>query len=134
MLIPVPFATKDDLAARWRTLSSTEQTTATILLGDASNLVVSECSAANVVADNDIDEQVNRAAMLKRIVCAMVKRAMLAPTDQPPMTQVSVQAGPFGQSGTLANPTGDLFLTKSERKSLPCGQQSAFTVPMTDSP
>lgn len=131
MLIQIPFATASDLAERWRTLTSGEQATATVLLGDASNLIVSECSSANVVDDDDTAEQAVRADMLKRITCAMVKRAMLAPTDQAPMTQVSVQAGPFGQSGTFANPTGDLFLTKSERKSLPCGGQTAFTVSMS---
>jgi len=62
----------------------------------------------------------------------MVKRSMMVPADQVPMTDVNLTAGPFGQSGTLANPMGDMYLTKSERKSLPCGQQSAFTVPMWD--
>lgn len=128
MLISEPFATVTDLEARWRTLSDAEKTTAGVLLADASNLIVAECPSANVVSD--ADEQTSRAATLKRIVCAMVKRAMLAPVDQPPMTQVSMSAGPFSQNGTIANPTGDLYLTKSERRSLPCGGQRAFTVQM----
>lgn len=128
MLIEVPFATVSDLEARWRTLSDPEKATAETLLDDASNLILSECAVANVVDDEA--EKTVREGTLKRIVCAMVKRAMLAPTDQAPMSQVSVTAGPFGQSGTFANPTGDLYLAKADRRSLPCGQQVAFTVPM----
>jgi hypothetical protein len=132
MLIPLPFATTDDLSKRWRTLTSTEEGIATVLLGDASNLIVSEYPSANYADDDDLYTQGVLAAALTRITCAMVKRAMLAPTDQPPMTQMSMTAGPFGQSATLANPTGDLYLTKSERASLSGDQQSAFTVPMWD--
>jgi len=132
MLIPAPFAEVDDLESRWRTLTESQRATAEVLLADASNLILSECRVANVVDDDDEDELEIRTDTLKRIVCAMVKRAMLAPSDQAPMSQVSFQAGPFGQSGTYANPTGDLYLTRSERKSLPCGKQSAFTVSMAE--
>jgi hypothetical protein len=120
------------LESRWRTLTPAEKTQAEVLLGDASNLIVSECKYANVVPDGDQYEYDLRADTLERITCSMVKRSMMVSVDQVPMTQMSITAGPFGQSGTLANPMGDLYLTKSERKSLPCGQQSAFTVPMWD--
>lgn len=130
MLISEPFATTADLEARWRTLSTAEKATAGVLLADASNLIVEECPSANEVEDGDAVAFNRRSAALKRIVCAMVKRAMLAPADQPPMTQISMSAGPFSSGGTIANPTGDLYLTKSERRSLPCGRQQAFTVQM----
>jgi len=42
MIIPLPFADTDDLESRWRTLTDAEKTTAEVLLGDASNLIVSE--------------------------------------------------------------------------------------------
>lgn len=134
MLIPVPFAAVDDLEERWRTLTDPEQATAEVLLGDASNLIVSECSSANYVDDADTAEQATRAATLKRITCAMVKRAMIdgGSGDSPSVTEEQNTAGPFGFRLKYSNPTGDLFLTKSERKSLPCGQQRAFNVPLVD--
>lgn len=133
MLIPVPFATKDDLAARWRTLTSPEQTLATTLLSDASSLILDECARANVVPDGDASELANRTASLKRIVCAIVKRAMIDGANESPSVSESQQtAGPFGFREKFTNPTGDLYLTKAERRSLPCGKQAAFTVPMYD--
>ena len=133
MLIPVPFATPDDLAARWRTLTAAEQATATILLDDASNILVTECPSANVVDDDDDAELATRTATLKRIVCAMVKRAMIdGASDGPSVSEHQQTAGPFGFREKFSNPTGDLFTTKAERRSLPCGQQVAFNVPLVD--
>ncbi|MCK9599156.1 MAG: phage Gp19/Gp15/Gp42 family protein [Sphaerochaeta sp.] len=130
MLISSPFATADDLAARWRTLTIPEQTLATTLLEDASNLILSECSSANVVDDDDTTEQTIRTATLKRVVCAIVKRAMMDTTTGPSILEHQQNAGPFGDRVKYANPTGDLFLKKSEYHSLPCGRQVAFTIPM----
>lgn len=129
--ITVPFATKADLVARWRTLTPSEEATATTLLDDASSQVLDECSSANVVPDDDAAALAQRTATLKRIVCAMVKRAMIdGDADSPSVAEEQVSAGPFGFRQKFANPTGDLYLTKAERRQLPCGKQSAFTVPM----
>lgn len=132
MLIPVPFATHSDLAARWRTLTVAEQAQATVLLGDASNLILSECPSANFVADDDTAEQATRAATLKRIVCAMVKRAMIGGGEMAGVSQQQQTAGPFSQNQSYANPMGDIYLTKAEKRSLPCGRQMAFTIPMVN--
>jgi len=128
MLIPVPFATKEDLAARWRTLTTPEQALATTLLGDASNLIVSEYPSVNEVDDADTALQATRAATLKRIVCAMVKRSMIDSSDDPSVSEEQQTSGPFGYRQKFANPTGDLYLTKAERRSV--YHQEAFTVPM----
>jgi hypothetical protein len=131
MLIPVPFATKDDLAARWRTLSTAEQATATMLLGDASNLIISEYPTSNVIDDADTALQTTRALTLKRIVCAMVKRSMPKDGDEndgEAATEIQQTAGPFGYRVKVLNPSGDLYLTGSERKSI--YHQQAFTIPM----
>lgn len=131
MIIEVPFATAADLAARWRTLSTAEQATATTLLGDASNLILSECPTANVVDDSDAAEVANRQLLLKRIVCAVVKRAMIGGGEMAGVSQHQQTAGPFSQNMSFSNPMGDLYLTKPERRSLPCGSQTAFTVSMS---
>jgi hypothetical protein len=132
MLISVPFATVIELEARWRTLSTAEKTRATALLGDASYMVLARCESANEVDDADVQGQAQRAAVLRTIVCAMVQRSMLAGDSSPGVKTAQETAGPFSQSFTYANPTGDLYLTAAEMKLLPCGRQVAFTVPMND--
>lgn len=127
-----PFATVSDLEARWRPLTPAETATATTLLDDASAQVRVECP--------DVDDRLTAtpptldASIPRRVVCAMVKRAMLAPVDQAPMTQMQQTAGPFSQSGTFVNPTGDLYLTKTERRLLGCSRQRAASIPTEQRP
>lgn len=131
MFIPSPFATAADLAARWRTLSVAEQAQATVLLGDASSIVLAECPAAAAIDEtSDMAEQVAQEETLKRIVCGMVKRAMVGGGDLSGVSQQQQTAGPFSQNQSYANPMGDLYLTKADRRSLPCGRQTAFTIPI----
>lgn len=128
MRIPVPFASSGDLESRWRTLSASEKTLAGVLLGDASQMVLDECPDANLVPDGDSDAEAARSASLKRIVCGMVKRAMIASEAGPGVATQQETAGPFSGSVTFANPMGDLYLTKAERRALPCGRQQAFMI------
>lgn len=121
------FATVDDLEARWRTLSSAEKSRAVVLLDDASAMI--RASAAGIderISDGDLD-----AGVPLLVVCAMVKRAMLA-AEAPGVKTTQETAGPFSQSFTYANPMGDLYLTAAEKKLLGVGAQVGFTVPMTD--
>lgn len=68
------------------------------------------------------------------VVCEMVKTA--APTDAGGAGVASIQqsAGPYSQSTTFANPVGDLYFSKKQRKLLGCGGQRAFTVSMAPDP
>lgn len=115
------FAEVSDLELRWRSLSVSESATATVLIEDASQLIIDECPKAQDDADP---------ATLKRIVCAMVKRAMVRGADEVGVQTSQTTAGPFSQSQTYSNPTGDLYLTKAERRALPCGRGRAFMVDM----
>lgn len=121
MALTVPFATATDLADRWRPLSEEETTRATILLEDASRLILDE-DTRGIYA-----EALDPASMsLVRIVCAMVKRAMLAPTgDAGPVSQMQQSAGPFTVSATYSNPAGDVYLTSAERRALGFSRQRA---------
>lgn len=112
------FATVDDLAARWRVLSDSERRQAETLLDDASDLIRAECPTY-VDAGR---------STLKRITCAIVKRAMLAGGDAAGISQSSQTAGPFTESLTYANPAGELYLTNAERTSLGLKRQRAFSV------
>lgn len=136
MLIPVPFADSDDLAARWRTLTSPEVARATVLLEDASYMVLGRCPTANEVDDDDAALQASRAATLKMIVCSMVQRSMsVTPGDGVTgASNVQQTAGPFSQSVSFAQPVGSLSVWPSELKLLPCGRQAAFTIPLVEYP
>lgn len=115
------FASVEDLEDRWRTLSSSEEAQAAVLLEDASAMIRATCPDVGEV-DADV---------LRMIVCAMVKRTMLA-SDAPGVRAAQETAGPFSQSYTYANPMGDLYLTGAEKRLLGCGRQVGFTVPMSD--
>lgn len=115
------FAVPADLEQRWRTLTSEESARATVLLADASQLIIDECSSASAAAPET----------LKRVVCAMVKRAMLNSESSAGITSSQEMAGPFSRMLNYSNPTGDLYLTKSERRQLGCGGAKPFTIDTT---
>lgn len=105
------YAKVSDLIARWRDLKEAEVARAEILLADAATTIRKE-GFSEENPDEDTLE------MLKIISCEMVKRAMLASVDQPAATQSSMTVGPFSGSLTYTNPTGDLYLTKAEKRRL----------------
>lgn len=115
-----PFATPADLAARWKPLAAADMARATVLLGDASQLVRDLCPRWAQVP----------AGTLTAVVCAMVERVLLPGPDVAGVTQQTASAGPFSGTYTFANPTGDLYLTKVERQRLGIlrSHQTAFSV------
>jgi hypothetical protein len=70
-----PFATPEDVAARWRELTGPEEARAEVLLGDASRIVRRRWP--------DIDARITAGTVdaddVRMIVAGMVKRAMLGP-------------------------------------------------------
>lgn len=105
------YAEVSDLEARWRPLTEDERARAAVLLEDASALIdaYGEADASDPGAER----------ALKAVACAVVQRAMSsAATDAYGVTQQSMTAGPYTQSWSYSNPTGDLYLTKSEKKML----------------
>lgn len=116
----VAFATIDDLQDRWRQLTEDEQARASVLLLDASVKITLFCEHSGVLIDTENDLQ---AEALKAINCEMVKRAMMSPIDMPPVSTFAQTAGSYSESQTYVNPTGDLYLTLSEKKLLGIGGQ-----------
>ncbi|WP_052119307.1 Gp19/Gp15/Gp42 family protein [Bifidobacterium callitrichos] len=119
-----PFATVSDLESRWRKLTPDEAETAASLLDDASDKIMTDCPG-----------WVNASAKtLRRIACAMVKRAMIAGDSAAlGITQSQQTVGPFSQMYSYSNPTGDLYLTASEKQSLGQGVQTAYSVSLLTS-
>lgn len=104
------FADVSDIEARWRALDAAEQTRASALIEDASAMLES------LVQVNGEDEE--QAKLLNMVCCSMVIRAMSATPDAFGVTNATVTAGPYSQSMTYSNPSGDMYLTRMERRLL----------------
>lgn len=113
----VPFAWVEDLEARFRPLSADEKTTAEALIADSSQLIVDEAGDVSAVDENT----------LIAVVCAMVKRAMAVPGGDG-VVSLQHSAGPFQQTRQFSNPTGDLYLTRAEKRRLGIGRQTAAAI------
>lgn len=115
--LPFPFATIDELKARWPDLPPGADGTATVNLEDASQFILDVCPAAADASP----------ATRRRIVCAVVKRSMDSPLPAG-LTTGSETAGGVSMNFTAANPNGDFYLTKQEKQALGCGKSKAFGV------
>lgn len=105
------YAAVADIEARWRTLSADEQARAAVLLDDAAAIL-----DALVTVDPTDEKQ---AELLKQVSCSMVIRSMSATeSDAFGVSQTSMTAGPYSQSWSYSNPSGDMYLTKLEKRLL----------------
>lgn len=119
-----------DVEARWRVLTEGERERAAALIDDATSLILDEYPKAG---------ETIRAESLRRIVCQMVKRAMLNPVGDTSVggvgvSNASMTAGPYTQSLTFQNPQGDLYLSKSERRALSRRRGRAYEVDLLAKP
>jgi hypothetical protein len=123
MALTPPFADADDLANK--PISAEVRERAEALLTDASQVILDEDERGI------LDDLTEPTPTIIRITCAMAIRAAQAGIDAgPPVSQDQWNAGPWGQSRTYANPTGDLYLTKAERRQLGFSRQRAGAVDM----
>lgn len=105
------FAEVSDIESRWRELSTDEQSRASVLIDDASAMLTA-------LVDVDTDDE-NQAQLLKQVCCSMVIRAMSATeSDTFGASQMSMTAGPYTQSFNYANPSGDMYITRLEKRLL----------------
>ena len=115
---PFPFATLDEFRDRWPDMPPGADAHATVLLEDASQFILDTVSTAGNAAE----------ATRRRIVCAVVRRAMPDADGMDGMESIQQSAGPFGVTMKPVNPNGDFYLTKQEKKALGDGKQQAFGV------
>lgn len=100
-----------DIEKRWRTLDEAEQERAAVLIDDASAIL-----DALVAVDED---DLQQAELLQTVCCNMVIRAMAASDlDTFGASNMSVTAGSYSQSWTYSNPSGDMYLTRLEKRLL----------------
>lgn len=106
------FADVSDLEARWHTLDESEAAKAETLLSDASAILT------RLIGEIDISDT-DYMQLLKQVCCNMVIRAMSATeSDSYGVDSMSMTAGVYSQSWNYNNPTGDLYLTKLEKRLL----------------
>ena len=108
------FATPADIEARWRTLTADEYERALALLEDAATIL----SGMVTVDESDARQE----AALKLVSCNMVIRSMVASASSAfGVDELTATMGPFGQTAHFANPSGDMYLTKLDKRLLGIG-------------
>ena len=116
------YATVDDLAQRWKCMSATEQERAAVLLDDAAVIIDALLMSKGISEANP--------AAAKMVSCSMVRRAMMqSDTGMMGITQGTVSADIYSQTMTFANPSGDMYLTASERRTLGAGASYIASIP-----
>lgn len=113
-----PFADSDALTAFWRPLNTAESARAGILLALASNRLRQVATDVNIDLDAKVAASEVTASVAQWVVMEAVKRAMLVPTDAPPVNQMQTAAGPYSENYIFTNPSGDLWFKNSELKAL----------------
>ena len=116
---PYPFATVEELKARWPDMPAGSDDHATTMLADASDFILDMVPTAAEAP----------ASTRRRVVCAVVRRAMEASVGGG-ANQASIAAGPFSVSQSPANPHGDFYLTRNEKYALGRGRQKAYGMPV----
>lgn len=118
-----PFATIEDLEARWRTLTEDEQEQAGTTLLDATAFITAEMRRYHVPINEDDEVQHQN---LVAVTCAVAKRSLLMAFDSgntlTGVSKYSEQADVWNASVTLANPMGDMYLTAQEKRLLGIGR------------
>lgn len=123
MALTPPFADESDLDGK--PITPEVKTRAEALLVDASQLILDEDTRGI------LDDLTEPTPTIVRITCAVaIRAAQVEIGASPQATQSSWNAGPFGGATTFSAPTGDLYLTKAERRQLKFSRQRAGGVDM----
>lgn len=109
------YATVEDVQARrLEELTDEQAALVAVLLEDAAVLIDSETTI-----DTDNEKQL---AAAKMVSCNVVNRALQASeSDMYGVSNASYTMGPFSQSATFSNPSGDLYLSRTEKDMLNVG-------------
>lgn len=117
------FATVDQYEARYGPVADRGRLAET--LSDATRLIAAECAAVGI--DTSAPEMADALMQACRSVAA---RAMQALDAGAPLgvTQFSQGAGGFSESWSMANPSAEVYLTKTDRAMLGLSRQRIGTI------
>lgn len=123
------FATLAQLEAFWKDIPEGDEGRANTLL----ELASARLREIGIMVEVDVDAlaaaRESYAITIRWVVMEAVKRAMLTPTDQPPVDSFSQTAGPYSENYKYTNPSGDLWFKKSELTALGLyGRQSLGSI------
>lgn len=124
------FATVDDYIKRYGTVEDTQRLEC--LLDDASDylkaLYYQEWGAEYTAGEHALFD-----AGALAVTCAIVSRTLNIPAGMEGVSQASQGADVYSASYTFANPTGDFYVTKSDKERLGIGNSCIGTIcPLTD--
>lgn len=108
------YATIDDLAILWRTMTEDEQAKAESLLPLVSSSLRFEAKKAGCDLDAMVEGDEDLAEVAKSVTCDVVARNLMTSTDSEPLSQFSQSAGGYTVSGTYLIPGGGIYIKKSE--------------------
>lgn len=97
-----------DLEKRYRKLSDAERERAEVLIEDAEAYIIAQGADLDAVPIE----------VLVPIVCAMVRRVIPQEGGGAAIESEQLTAGPFSQTYKFSKPTGDMYMTKAERRML----------------
>ena len=103
------YATLEDIEARRGALDPDDKEKAAALLEDAAVIL-----NALVVIDGTEEQE----ALLNLVSCNMVIRALSTTPDAYGVSSLSTTAGVYSESLQYSNPSGDMYLTKLEKRLL----------------
>lgn len=113
-----PFATLAQLETFWKDIPDADEPRAEDLLILASNRLRLIAEDVGIDMDYKVANSEAYASTAQWVVMEAVKRAMLTPTDLPPVDTFQQTAGPYSENVKYSNPSGDLWFKKSELASL----------------
>lgn len=113
---PNPFADVADLTTFWKAPDDADRALSILTL--ASNRLRTIGNRVGV----DVNAQANADpayfSTVQWVVMEATKRALLTPTDQPPVNSFQQTAGPYSENIVYTNPAGDLWFKKTELNDL----------------
>lgn len=109
---PNPYADVADLTTFWK--APDDSARALSLLTLASNRLRTIANLQSVNLDDQVNASASYFSTVQWVVMEATKRALLTPTDQPPVDEFQQTAGPYSENYKYTNPAGDLWFKKSE--------------------
>lgn len=108
------YATVEDMAVLWRTMTAAEETKAEELLDIVSDCLRYEAQKVGKDLDAMIEANSYLASVAKSVTVDVTARALMTSTDSEPMSQFTQSALGYSYSGTYLIPGGGLFIKKAE--------------------
>lgn len=113
-----PFATLEDYEARFGAVPAPEQPMVEQRLSDASAMMAASMQASGVEYEG---AKPPLSDALVFVCCNIAHRTLQASADAYGVTQYSQGAGGYSESFTYANPSGDMYMTKAEKRMIGVG-------------